>query len=87
MCALIVTLTFVCMLPSLWIKVAVLRDRFDEAVQEYGYPLGLRADMAFGATYVGQRMLDERGQGAFINGPSNANQASCLKSSMLFNIE
>ena len=54
---------------------STLRDVFDKAVGEYGYPLRTRADMAFEATFVGQRMLDERGAGSFITGPSTANQA------------
>ena len=53
-----------------------LRAAFDKSVDAYGYPLCLRADMAFEATFVGQRMLDERGPGSFITGPSTANQAS-----------
>ena len=57
---------------------ATLRDCFDKAVEEYGYPMRMRADMAFEATYVGQRMLDERGEGSFITGPSTANQARCF---------
>ncbi|KAL3146331.1 hypothetical protein ABBQ32_003023 [Trebouxia sp. C0010 RCD-2024] len=51
-----------------------LRDVFDQAVTAYGYPLRMRADMAFEATFVGQRMLDERDEGSFITGPSTANQ-------------
>ena len=35
---------------------ATLRDAFDAATAAYGYPLRLRADMAFEATFVGQRM-------------------------------
>ena len=45
---------------------STLRDVFDKAVGEYGYPLRMRADMVFEATFVGQRMLDERGAGSFI---------------------
>lgn len=55
---------------------STLRDVFDKAVDEYGYPLRMRADMCFEATFVGQRMLDERGEGSFITGPSTANQVS-----------
>lgn len=53
---------------------ATLRDAFDAATAAYGYPLRLRADMAFEATFVGQRMIDERGPGAYLTGPSTANQ-------------
>ena len=51
-----------------------LCDAFDKAVGAYGYPLRMRADMAFEATFVWQTMLDERGEGSFITGPSTANQ-------------
>lgn len=61
-----------------------LQNAFDSATSAYGYPLRLRADMAFEALLVGQRMLDERGPGAYLTGPSTANQARsqcCLHSS------
>ena len=60
-----------------------LRASFDKAVDAYGYPLCLRADMAFEATFVGQRMLDERGPGSFITGPSTANQVSIFQAAYL----
>lgn len=65
-------------------KGTTLRDAFDEATTAYGFPLRLRADMAFEATFVGQRMIDARGQGAYLTGPSTANQVRrLLQSSVL----
>lgn len=57
---------------------STLRDAFDKAVDEYGYPLRMRAGMCFEATFVGQRMLDERSEGSIITGPSTANQVSAM---------
>lgn len=53
---------------------STLLSVFDEAVEKFGYPWRLRADMCFEATAVGQRMIDERGPGGFLTGPSTANQ-------------
>ena len=53
---------------------ATLLKSFDQATGAFGYPLRLRADMCFEATPVGQRMIDMRGDGSFLTGPSTANQ-------------
>lgn len=62
---------------------STLLKAFDEAVDTFGYPLRLRADMCFEATAVGQRMLDEQGPGSYITGPSTANQVYHCSSQLL----
>lgn len=59
-----------------------LFDAFHEATTALGHPLRLRADMCFEATRIGQDMIDVRGPGAYLTGPSSANQA---RSSMAAN--
>jgi hypothetical protein len=49
---------------------------FAQAVEAYGWPLRLRADMCFEAMQIGQAMIDRRGAGAYLAGPSTANQVS-----------
>ena len=55
-------------------KGVTLQNAFDSAASAYGFPLCLRADMAFEALLVGQRILDDHGPGAYLTGPSTANQ-------------
>jgi hypothetical protein len=57
---------------------AALLHGFERAVADFGYPLRLRADMALEAQGIGQRMLDVRGAGAYLTGPSTANQVDLL---------
>lgn len=47
---------------------------FHAAVHRYGFPMRVRADMAFEARGVGADMLRARGEGAYLVGPSTANQ-------------
>ena len=47
---------------------------YSAAVQQFGRPEALRADMAFEAGAIGQDMIDHVGQGSFLVGPSTANQ-------------
>lgn len=47
---------------------------YRSAVEQYGRPGRVRADMAFEALAVGQDMLDHRGPGAYITGASVHNQ-------------
>ncbi len=47
---------------------------YKDAVDAYGRPLRLRADMCFEAVPVGQDMIDHHGPEAYIPGPSTANQ-------------
>ena len=47
------------------------------AMEVNGRPQALRADMAFQAGVIGQDMIDNRGQGVLLVGPSTANQVVC----------
>lgn len=51
-----------------------LFEGYRQAVAAYGRPLRLRADMAFEALPIGQDMLDYRGPGTYLTGPSTHNQ-------------
>jgi hypothetical protein len=51
-----------------------LLNGFERAVAGFGYPLRVRADMALEGQGIGQRMLGVRGAGAYLTGPSTANQ-------------
>ncbi|KAK9807582.1 hypothetical protein WJX72_003361 [[Myrmecia] bisecta] len=51
-----------------------LLEGYHQAVSLFGRPLRLRADMCLEVLPIGQDMLDHRGAGAFIAGPSTANQ-------------
>jgi hypothetical protein len=54
---------------------AALYKGYRQAVQAYGRPLRLRADMAFEAAVgIGADMNDHRGDRAYLVGPSTANQ-------------
>lgn len=57
-----------------------LSHYFSTAVEKYGRPLLLRTDMCFEAVEIGQDMINNRGPGAFIAGPSTRNQVSLLYS-------
>jgi hypothetical protein len=47
---------------------------YAKAVELHGRPLRVRADMAFEAQGIGQDMLDNRGPGSYLTGPSTQNQ-------------
>ncbi len=49
---------------------------YSEAVANFGRPAMLRADMAFEAQPIGQDMLNHRGPGTYISGPSTSNQVT-----------
>ena len=49
---------------------------YSAAIQAYGRPQALRADMAFEAGLAGQHMIDHMGADSFLVGPSTANQVS-----------
>ena len=85
MAAWTVAATFVCMQPLRLTSVGRLCVQLltKPLTHMDTYPLCLRADMAFEATFVGQRMLDERGPGSFITGPSTANQVSIFQAAYL----
>ena len=55
-------------------RAATIFAGYAAAVSAYGRPQAVRADMAFEAIPVGQDMLDHRGPGSFLVGPSTANQ-------------
>jgi hypothetical protein len=47
---------------------------YARAIDLYGRPMRVRADMAFEAQGIGQDMLDHRGPGSYLTGPSTQNQ-------------
>ncbi|KAK9819596.1 hypothetical protein WJX72_000124 [[Myrmecia] bisecta] len=55
-------------------KSATLFEGYQQAINLFGRPLRLRADMCFEALAIGQDMVDHRGPQGFIAGPSTANQ-------------
>lgn len=47
---------------------------YQQAIEAFGRPLRLRADMCFEATRIGQDIMDHRGPQSYLVGPSTANQ-------------
>ena len=64
-------LAIVCLRPQTF---AALKAGFDAAVYKFDFPEKLRADMAWETQAIGQAMLDARGAGTYLTGPSTANQ-------------
>ncbi len=66
---------------------STLFNAYHEATAAFEHPLRLRADMCFEAVRIGQDMIDVRGPGAYLTGPSTANQVSFHRATSLHRVE
>lgn len=66
---------------------STLFNAYHEATNAFDHPLRLRADMCFEAVRIGQDMIDVCGPGAYLTGPSTANQVSFHVAASLHRVE